>query len=147
MTDADLSRLEALADAATPGPWCIAYGSVHSEPLVVEYMRIERTIPDDAPDAAYEALPRTSVAHVPVVGGDTPTVQGHRDGEFIAASRAAIPALCAAIRAERARTERLVGLLREAREFAMRGFDCDYRGPMRNEIASAIDAELAKGGE
>jgi hypothetical protein len=98
ITEDELARLDALAQAATPGPWFIAYSAVHAEPLTDEYHRIEKTIPVDAPDEAYGALPDTAVAFVPVAGGDTPTIQGGKDGAFIAAARDAVPALVAEVR-------------------------------------------------
>jgi len=93
ITDDDIKRLRALCEAATPGPWFRAYSAVHAESLTAEYSRIERTIPEDAPDEAYGALPDTAVAFVPVAYGDTPTVQGAKDGDLMAAARTALPAL------------------------------------------------------
>lgn len=93
MTDAERQQLRATCEATTPGPWFLAYATVHDGPRTRAYMRVEREIPDDAPEEAYDALPNTAVCHVPVVAGDTPTAQGARDGEFIATARTAVPRL------------------------------------------------------
>lgn len=93
MTSAERQQLRATCAAATPGPWFLAYATVHDGPRTREYMRVEREIPDDAPEEAYDALPNTAICHVPVIAGDTPTTQGAHDGEFIAAARTAVPRL------------------------------------------------------
>ena len=88
-----LQTLRALLDAATPGPWFLAYAAIHDKPRTDEYMRLERTIPEDAPEEAYGILPDSSVCHMPVCAGDTPTSQGLADGNLIAALRNAAPVL------------------------------------------------------
>ena len=87
ITNEQLAAIEAAAKTATPGPWLFAYNKVWSEPRVREYDRLEEAIPADAPedDPRWDALPETIVATVPPRAGDTPTEQGERDGEFIAA--------------------------------------------------------------
>lgn len=93
VTDQDLAKIRSMIEATTPGPWFLAYATVHDEPRTREFMRIEHGIPDDAPDEAYEKLPNTAICHVPVVAGDTPTAQSSRDATFIAAARTAVPML------------------------------------------------------
>lgn len=86
ITDEQIAELEHLAKAATQGPWFLAYNAIHSEPRVREYDRLMEAIPDDAPydDPRWAALPKTVVATVPQISGDTPTDEGIRNGNFIA---------------------------------------------------------------
>jgi hypothetical protein len=92
---ADLNKLRALAESATPGPWVFnSYSGVYSAPRSRERHEAEDMIPLDAPDDAYDALPEALIASVPVQMGDTATTQGARDAALIAAARTAIPELC-----------------------------------------------------
>jgi hypothetical protein len=139
MTDEDLNKLRSASDAATPGPWFLAYATVHDMPRTREHMRIEQTIPNDAPDEAYDILPDTDVCHVPVVAGDTPTAQGARDAEFIAAARSAVPALLDEIERLRSRPwERLRDLGYEVDETGVR------RGRVMEREVVALRSALAE---
>ena len=74
-------------DAATPGPWFYnSYNGIYSAPLQERFNELESAIPEDAPDEAYDVLPQTRVASVPVRAGDTATTQGEKDAAFIAAA-------------------------------------------------------------
>lgn len=96
MTD-EIRKLaeQALEDdgRCTPGPWFLDHGEVRSEELLAEYDRVESTIPEDATGEAYDALPCTIVACVPVADDDMPTIHGEKDGHFIAAARSREPRL------------------------------------------------------
>ncbi len=76
-------------------PWFFAYSRVVSGPLSKEYDRIERTFPDDISDddPRWETLPEPDVCYVTPSYGDTCVGQNKHDAEFIAAARAAVPAL------------------------------------------------------
>ena len=102
MTDNELDRLDALAQAATPGPWLqgmwsgICERPDHSPPhpgptecIYTQYLRTYR-----------EVLGYVSVApDVTLIGGhDQGAWLAPPDAEFIAASRTALPALVAEIR-------------------------------------------------
>ncbi len=92
-TDVDrrLDEVRGRAEKATPGKWFLSYCHVSSAPVVKEYDRLERLIPPDAPDSAYDHLPETQVANVPASHGDTPGLQAFKDGDFIAHARDDIP--------------------------------------------------------
>lgn len=81
----DLTR----AEKVTAGPWFLGYSAIHSKPISDEYMRIEGELPDNLADddPRWDLLPDSSLAFVPVIGGDTPTTQGAIDGKFIAEAR------------------------------------------------------------
>jgi len=65
--------------AATSRPWIEIGRCAHSEPLLDEFKRIEKTIPDDAPESEYDRLPDTSVFIVDGRGDLYPTVRGQAD--------------------------------------------------------------------
>lgn len=86
MTDEELNRLEALAAAATPGPWRLPGGKSyvmpsHGEPYKVAQLGGTR----DSPGLIAREDDRL-----------------HHDAEFIAAARGAVPALVAEVRRLRA---------------------------------------------
>lgn len=85
------TRMRELAEKATPGPWGYdSYSRIDSVPLCALYTDRWDAIPDDAPDEAYEMLPDTAVAFVPVVAGDTATERGSKDAKHIAAWHPAV---------------------------------------------------------
>ncbi len=94
LSDERLAELEALAEVATPGPW---------ECVVRDYYNTDiggyrgATIPGIAPD--YEPMPDVH-----------PAFDSVADAEFIAASRAALPALLAEVREYRARLSRFAAV-------------------------------------
>lgn len=97
MTDAELARLQALADAATPGPWMHQWSA---NPLTG--------------DGFGEVLRVWGGPRAPVVGGDGSQEYGgvfeEEDGDLIAASRMAIPALIDEVRRLRAALEAIVAV-------------------------------------
>lgn len=88
----DIVAIKKRLRATTPGPWFAAYSAIWSIPLQQEYDRLEQLIPDDAPDEdpRWKELPEARLAYLPTVAGDTPTIQGARDAEFIAESKSDI---------------------------------------------------------
>ena len=101
-TPLDLAALEALATAATPGPWFFAYTGICSKPLSRAYDAAEQLIPADAPDddPRWGALPEPVIATVKPSYGDTVTGRRVADAEHIAAfSPDVVLALIAAARA------------------------------------------------
>lgn len=151
MIDEELAEIRAVSDEATPGPWFLAYATVHDRPRAQEFMRIERETPDAAPDAAYEKLPDTAICHVPVVAGDTPTAQGARDAKFIAVARTAVPRLLDEVAQLRDHVSHIPALLDninrltkavcEPPEFleAVRVATSDENTQLRAALAEAID--------
>lgn len=83
MTDLDLDRLTALADAADDGPW-VVYTTAQAEPVVV------KAGPGRGTGYPWGVVARPS--HDPVD-------YGFANAEFIAAAREAVPALIALLRA------------------------------------------------
>lgn len=95
MTDLDLDAIEKRAAAATPGPWrrCDASGGTCVCGLVW-------SVPVDVTVA--QALDERSSCEGELHDGARIT-----NGNFIAAARTDVPALCAALRAARAEVERI----------------------------------------
>lgn len=94
MTDLDLDRLRALADAATPGPW-------------VDYNERADLAADIRPMWVVGQMDESGVnwiRDIADVGGDD---QDAADAAFIAAARTAVPALTARAEAAEAEVERL----------------------------------------
>jgi hypothetical protein len=86
MTDEEaLARLEQLAAAAMPGPWVASDGLVEADGCRV----------------------------ADVGWGDVPGAEAGHNGEFIAAAREAVPALCAEVRRLRAENEKLRAVVGE----------------------------------
>lgn len=128
MTDAELSEIEALASAATPGPWMAAHqyarcvldhgrpsGGGHggngcdwrlSEPQPNEHTII-RPLPAGAVDD-----PAALIAGIWDI--DEGGIQHGHDARFIAHARAAVPELVAEVRRLRAREAELEAELRDA---------------------------------
>jgi len=82
-------------EAMTRSPWVMGYSRIDSKPAVLEYELGVNMIPVDAADddPRWSALPEFEVCSVPVVGGDTATAQGERDGLGIAWLRTNLAAL------------------------------------------------------
>ena len=97
MTEAELARLSALADAATPGPWSVR----ETDPMVVRR---------DYGNTASVAHPEEIVnARIP-------------DAAFIAASREAVPTLVAEVREQARSITRLIASIKYLRGIAEKGF-------------------------
>ncbi len=79
MTDEELNRLEALANAATPGPW--RYDDSDADPCVITQTG--------------QYIAQTSYDQQSVSRGDR---DYHADAHFIVASRDAVPTLIAEVR-------------------------------------------------
>lgn len=98
-----LDQWAALADGATPAPWVIEHGRIWTEP----------------PD--------------PIRGEEIVSMSGSRawmsDAEFIAASREAVPALIAAVKA----------VLDQCDRWDAAGKDEGWGGLIREAITSALD--------
>ena len=112
MAPIDLDALQALADAATPGPWEVDCCSIRSVANVVEYGRLE-TLADalspgweNLPDGQYPAEAASLLMAMDGIRLDVALCRGgditRADQTFIAAARAAVPALIAMVRTERA---------------------------------------------
>lgn len=94
MTDDELSAIEALAEAATPGPWKYDWGN----------WDVEGPMPDRYVVAALDASSRE-----PSFGGQEPNpVAAPTDGEFIAHARTDVPRLVAEVRRLQKHTTPLV---------------------------------------
>jgi hypothetical protein len=89
----DLDAAQALADAATPGPWSVKYEVNHWE---------------DFGNRPGEKFPY-AIAGPDVMGGDSASEISEirtEDAEFIAQARTLVPALIAELREERVRSRR-----------------------------------------
>jgi len=120
ITDSELDRLEAIANAATSGPWAVF---------------------NDDRDWVVRSTERAE-KHAQTIIVEGYTVKGHEDElkdlRLIAASRSAVPALIAEVRALRA-------LLREALMFvddATLGHYGQDAEDVANRIRAALDAAL-----
>ncbi len=96
MTDDELDRLDALAQAATPGPW-----QVRKHPGEFDMVRqAEWTTCGDP--GHWDCAVTQTVHDVSVSHSHLSSDRAMRDAAFIAASRTAIPALVAEVRRLRA---------------------------------------------
>lgn len=105
MSDARLDEIQALADAATPGPWAVAYDH------------------DDTPyDVKFPSGigPFTCIEH--------PAPYDDADAEFVSAARIAVPELLAEVRRAQAAEARVLELHHEVAMFGLYN-DCDCPDP------------------
>lgn len=94
LTDEELAKIEARADAATAGPWSTYFG-MHGDPRVVADAR----------------RPLTTM-----VVSTAPDDYGKADCEFIAAARSDVPRLLAAVRGQGEALQRAEAMLRAVHE-------------------------------
>lgn len=99
MTDEELDRLDALAQAATPGPW-----EVKAKSGIRPVGRTQNV----------------AATYLQVAEGGGTLYPFAENAAFIAASRTAIPALIAEIRRLRAQIDGFQGLVNEARRWSDR---------------------------
>jgi hypothetical protein len=120
--DAELARLRALCEAATPGPWSKGDGKNNARWVVMGH---------------YVPICSTELSHAPIGQGQESNV------EFIAASRTALPQLLDEV-------ERLRGLLEETLPFLTHAHWCQAlrdgvetvcscrAGKVRHRVGSAL---------
>lgn len=82
----DLERVALAAQAEAPGPYFFAYNRIVSEPTSNEYMRIERTHPNEMEDddPRWKELPEPDVCWVEAKHGDTASTRGSIIANYLA---------------------------------------------------------------
>ncbi len=115
--DKALDEYEAMAAAATPGPLTASRGDVFPSVEIQEALAVRNLGPQIA-----ICYGKNAVAHA--------------NAEFFARSRTMGPAICAALRAERAEVARLRGAMENALEHAAKSEDLQAERTIRGALAA-----------